>query len=800
MVEQTYQVLVLDMQPIDPPVGGGRLRLLGLYHNLGESFSTRYIGSYDWPGEKFRDHFLSKTLREIDIPLSTEHFIESRKCQERVGGKTIIDSTFHLLAKRSPQYVDYVRNEVRNVDAVIFSHPWVYPLVKDLIDRRTQTVIYDSHNVEGYLRCTLLDDGGVGTEIVREVVCVEAELCHFADIVLACSSEDIDLFHKFYNVPFGKMRIVPNGVFTEKMTPVSDAEKRQIKKQLGLESRTTSIFIGSNYVPNVEACNFIIEELAPNLPEMVFIIAGGVGDGCDKSLLSRVGNVKITGFLTEQEKYTYLAASDMALNPMFSGSGTNIKMFDYMAVGLPIITTKIGARGVTEVDTVGIMVRDKSRFTSSIQEAVSDYQKLRQRGKANRDFVSRNYSWEKLSPKLGGLLSTGIRKKDNCRNQYTTIPPLPIKFALMSSWNIRCGIAEYSRHLANSLEAKGLDLRIIANSNATGEVVNSYLLEDITKNVYPLWHYDYRTWRDTEIDRNGIFRLLRQEAITKLNIQYHPGFFNQEVLLDFIKQCIQAEIEVTITFHNSKDVYPETFAQMGKLKIKIVVHTLEDKRRLDNQGIHNVYYIPHGVLDFSDESVNDSREKLGIVGDPVIGSFGFLRQYKGVLELIEAVGILRNDYPDIRLLGLNSLYPSEDSFQYYQQCNKRIEELELHTNITLLTDFLPIEDAIKYLHTTDIIVLPYYDSKEGASGAGNIAIASRRPLLVSNSEIFAEIRNVTVQMKNITPQCVASEIQSLISNRSLLEQMKAKVSQYVDKNSYAQVANQYIQLIIGEDV
>lgn len=37
------RVLVLDMQPIDPPIGGGRIRFLGLYHNLGEDLPTTYI-------------------------------------------------------------------------------------------------------------------------------------------------------------------------------------------------------------------------------------------------------------------------------------------------------------------------------------------------------------------------------------------------------------------------------------------------------------------------------------------------------------------------------------------------------------------------------------------------------------------------------------------------------------------------------------------------------------------------------------------------------------------------------------
>src|SRR5262245_10872283 len=64
------RVTVLDMQPIEPAVGGGRRRLLGLYHNLGADTPTTYVGTYDWPGPGARDHQLTPTLREIDVPLS----------------------------------------------------------------------------------------------------------------------------------------------------------------------------------------------------------------------------------------------------------------------------------------------------------------------------------------------------------------------------------------------------------------------------------------------------------------------------------------------------------------------------------------------------------------------------------------------------------------------------------------------------------------------------------------------------------------------------------------------------------
>lgn len=798
MVKKKYKVLVLDMQPIDPPVGGGRLRLLGLYHNLGDNFITQYIGTYDWPGEKFRDHLLSDSLREVDIPLSDEHFTECRKWQERVGGKTIIDSTFPILAHLSKQYVDYTRSEVLKADVVIFSHPWVYPLVKDLLNKATQIIIYDSHNVEGYLRHTLLDDKGLGTEIVKEVVKTEFELCHIADVIFTCSLEDCELFNKLYSVPFIKMRIVPNGVFTEKIRPIPRDEKVSIKRQLELSEQKTAIFIGSNYPPNLEACNFIIKDLAPLLPEVTFVIAGGVGEGIDKKSIHGIRNVKITGSLTENQKVLYLGASDLAINPMFSGSGTNIKMFDFMAAGLPIVSTKIGARGISETDYAGIVISDILDFKSSIQIIINDDKKSKYLGNANRKLTEKNFSWGKISPQIGVLLINKLSYLNDVENSSANRKGEIKKFALMSSWNLRCGIAEHSRHLVDEFEAKNIDVRIITNSN--GDLTNSNFIDDLPRYIYPLWKYDNLKWKDTRIDFAGIIKIMQKENIFKLNIQYHTGFFNPQILLELVRTCYKENIEVFITLHNSKEVDLETLVEINQMSKKLVVHSLEDKLNLIKQGINRVYHIPIGVLDFPDEDKNECRSQLGITGDPIIGSFGFIRPHKGLLEAIEAINILKEKYPDVKLLCINALYPSQDSQIYYKTCIDRINELNLHNHIILKTSFIEMDEIIHYLHTCDVIVLPYHDSKEGSSAAGNTVISAKRPLIISPSGIFSSIRDVSYQIENINPSIIALGIQNILQSPKILIELKNKVDNYINENSYSKIADKYVDLIFRDEL
>jgi glycosyltransferase involved in cell wall biosynthesis len=229
--------------------------------------------------------------------------------------------------------------------------------------------------------------------------------------------------------------------------------------------------------------------------------------------------------------------------------------------------------------------------------------------------------------------------------------------------------------------------------------------------------------------------------------------------------------------------------------VKLIVHTAEDKKRLSDQGIKNVFHIPLGILEFPDEDIESCRKNLGITGYPVIGSFGFLRPHKGVIEAIEAVAILKEKYPEIQLLCVNALYPSDDSKQYLEKCMKRIDELNINKNIILITDFLDMKQVVKYLHAADIVVLPYHDSKEGSSAAANTALAARRPLIISTSAIFSEIRSIGYEMDNIAPENIASVIDDVLSNPELISQLKIKVVKCSEENSYANVAKRYIELI-----
>lgn len=402
MEHTPLRVVVLDMQPITPAIGGGRQRLLGLYHALDSNIQCTYVGSYDWPGEPGRNQQITPGLREITIPLSPEHHAQASALSARLGDRTVIDIAFPNQVSLSPAYLEAARAEIERADVVVFSHPWCFPPLADSL-AAGQLVVYDSHNVEAVLRTSLFEDLPDAAPLLRRAVKAEYELCNRADLVLACSHEDRETFHRIYGTTWDRLRVVPNGIFAFGRRPPSAEERAHAKRELGVDQRALVLFLGSGYGPNNDAACYVSRMLAPRMPETAFAIVGSCGQCLAGATLA--ANVHVPGIVDDDRKHLWLTAADVAVNPMAEGSGTCIKMFDYMAAGLPVVTTAIGARGILPSASPAFLKAELDTFPESVASLVAASHRRDALAGAGRRLVENCYAWERISPNLGMLLA-----------------------------------------------------------------------------------------------------------------------------------------------------------------------------------------------------------------------------------------------------------------------------------------------------------------------------------------------------------------------------------------------------------
>jgi glycosyltransferase involved in cell wall biosynthesis len=110
-------------------------------------------------------------------------------------------------------------------------------------------------------------------------------------------------------------------------------------------------------------------------------------------------NIRIYGTVPDDMKNMLLGAADLGINPMFFGSGTNIKMFDFLAAGLPTIATPTGARGIDNDNA--FIVAEAAEFPGIIGKLLSDRELYNKLSRNGPEMVRQRYDWNKISYRLG---------------------------------------------------------------------------------------------------------------------------------------------------------------------------------------------------------------------------------------------------------------------------------------------------------------------------------------------------------------------------------------------------------------
>jgi glycosyltransferase involved in cell wall biosynthesis len=137
-------------------------------------------------------------------------------------------------------------------------------------------------------------------------------------------------------------------------------------------------------------------------------------------------------------------------------------------------------------------------------------------------------------------------------------------------------------------------------------------------------------------------------------------------------------------------------------------------------------FVPHPLYDNFGEAVDrlEARRFLGIQDDgPIMLFFGFIRAYKGLDWLFEAMALLKQAKHPVKALIAGEFY--EDSKPYLEQ----IERLGIADQLILHTDFIPDSEVRYYLSAADMVIQPYKHATQ--SGVTPLAYHFEIPMIVT---------------------------------------------------------------------
>jgi polysaccharide biosynthesis protein PslH len=168
------------------------------------------------------------------------------------------------------------------------------------------------------------------------------------------------------------------------------------------------VFTGNmSYSPNIEASNFIIKKLYPELkkifPELKILISGS--NPSSKISRNFSSNIEISGWVDDIRE-SYLK-SHIFIAPMFSGTGMQNKILEAMSLGIPCITSSLANNAILAENKKNILIADNlEQMIDAIIQLKSNPKFYHQISEEGKEFILKNYTWNAVNKLLTKNLSS----------------------------------------------------------------------------------------------------------------------------------------------------------------------------------------------------------------------------------------------------------------------------------------------------------------------------------------------------------------------------------------------------------
>jgi len=384
-------LLQVSPYPVWPPNFGGAQRVHGLVSEVYPEWTvTRFALDLSRPRS------VDQTI-EID-----DDYVEYRYSPSVAG---ILPDAVNIRRLWPSPMLHVVRHRqlrkyVRTADIIQVEHPGLFPYLHRIKPDETP-IVYSSHNIES--------ERVQAPELIRPVVRwrlskLERYAVRSADIVITVSEEERDWYRNEYSSD-SNYHVAYNGTNARIDSNLREINHDEIAHHNNSD-KLSCIFVGSDYEPNNRAVNEIVswsDHIDGDSIE--FLIIGSVCSAIDETEIP--SNVKLVGYV--EDLSPWYAISDVGINPVHTGSGSNTKIPEFLAHGLPTVTTPFGASGFPVEDGYHLLERPLSEFPATlraINKGTIDTDQLRQHA---LEIVEEKLHWSQISKNVlemyKGLLS-----------------------------------------------------------------------------------------------------------------------------------------------------------------------------------------------------------------------------------------------------------------------------------------------------------------------------------------------------------------------------------------------------------
>ncbi len=270
---------------------------------------------------------------------------------------------------------------ITSAHVVQFEFPY-QPFLMTLIKVLRKPIILDEHGVEiHYVKESRQASGRkIQKRTLLKTLLSEWMALKLSSVVFACSNIDARKIEITYKIAREKIVVIPNGV-DETFCEYANAVPHE---------RPTVIFMGSfDHKPNVHAAIVLLNDIMPKVlekvPDTLFVFIGR-----NPPLWLMKSNKQINALVLGRVKdpRPYIAGADVAIAPIYYGSGTRLKILEYLALGKPVVSTSKGMEGLELKNGEHLLIKDKpAEFAEGICQLLTNKELASKLGESGRGLI-----------------------------------------------------------------------------------------------------------------------------------------------------------------------------------------------------------------------------------------------------------------------------------------------------------------------------------------------------------------------------------------------------------------------------
>jgi glycosyltransferase involved in cell wall biosynthesis len=264
------------------------------------------------------------------------------------------------------QYSKLLKHFLKDIPDIIFLDGlpgaiFATSLVKDL----RLPFVFRSHNVEWqYIKQLSKVEKNTLKKLllflnIRRTFIIEQRVRQLADIVYDISDSDLNIW--LNNGDMSKAKV---------LNPYFIFDELKYAGYLGTKEDIDVLYVGNMYMHNnIYGLKWFIENVVPMLSGLSIVFTGANPKPEILSLVNKISNLRVVA--NPEEVQSFYKRSSVLVNPIWHGSGVNIKMIEMLMTGKPVVSTTIGAKGLPEHLKSFVAIADKpSDFAKSIKECL----------------------------------------------------------------------------------------------------------------------------------------------------------------------------------------------------------------------------------------------------------------------------------------------------------------------------------------------------------------------------------------------------------------------------------------------